>query len=160
MKIKSVFFFMIVIGAVGIMVSAFPVSYGTSLGGPLESHSVKGRIYGYGGDIHYALEVDNDCVVSLFFLSLADTLEYIRTHDLSNITPIYTVENVTSKDDIVPIVFPGLYSVIASNPSNNTINFELIIDRIYPQRGILVPGVIIAVIGMVGLLGQKLQKRF
>ncbi len=152
------FLLLIVLGAVGIVISAFPVSSGTSFDGSLEPHCVRSKIYGFGGHIHYTLEVDDDYFISIYVLNLEDTFEFIRTHEIGNLTPIISLEDVNSKEGIVPIIVPGLYSIIVINPSNMTITFEMFLNRIYPQVGILIPGGILVSLGIVGLASQKVIK--
>ena len=108
MKVQELFLLLIVLGTVGIVVSAFPVSSGTSTDGYLEPHSVKSRIIGFGGNIHYTLEVDDDFFISFYVLNLGDTLEFIRTHEIDNLTPLISLEDVNIKEGIIPIIVPGM----------------------------------------------------
>lgn len=158
MKAQKPLMLLAALGIIVLVVSAFPISVGASLDGQLEPYHVRSRIYGFAGDVHYDLEVYNGSLISIYVLDLHDTFEFIRTHELASLTPVVSLENISSQEGIFSLIIPAMYSIVALNPSNKTVTFEMFMYRIYPEAGIFFPGCILLAIGGGGLAVRKYLK--
>lgn len=158
MKAQKPLMLLAALGIIAIVVSAFPISVGAFLEGQMEPHHVKVKMYGFAGDVHYDLEVYNGSSISIYVLDLHDSFEFIRTHELANLTPVVSLENISSQEGVFSLMIPATYSIVALNPSNATITFELFMYRVYPQTGLFLPGCILLAIGGGGLAVRKYLK--
>ena len=147
------------IGVALLILSSVKLSYGgDSISGRIDPNEAKGKIIGVSGTVEYSLTVEIDRMISIYVLDYENTMQFIETRDINNVSKIISIKNVGNCSDAFHLYIPGMYGVFAINAANQTQQFYFEIYRLYPQTGLFVPGMVFLSIGVVTSIIRKLFK--
>jgi hypothetical protein len=130
------------------------------LGGSVQQGEYKGRLYGLTGDIYAEIMVESDQKISVYVLSWSDSIKLMENRSLAETSPVVRLDNISTFTGIFEIPLPGIYSFIVTSNYNETVYFDMDMNRILPQKGILVPGIIITITGVILVIAKRAQPLF
>lgn len=99
-----------------------------------------------GGDIYLEARADQGGEISIYVFNYDDTLAVINTTSVMNTTPLFELVNVTEYRGRIPIVIPGLYSILITSFANNT-SVEIDIEPVTPALPLMIPGLGLVIVG-------------
>lgn len=99
-----------------------------------------------GGDIYLEARADQGGEISIYVFNYEDTLVVINTTSVMNTTPLFERVNVTEYLGQIPIVIPGLYSILITSSANNT-SVEIDIEPVTPALPLMIPGLGLVIVG-------------
>ncbi len=160
MKIGNILLVVMTLGLVLIVLGMNPYSSGIYLDERLGSGETTGMMYAFSGDAYYTLEVnDPNKSISFYVLDIRDTLSFIEHHNISSTNPVFSLRNVSKDEGLIHLDIPGVYSFVVMNPTNTSVGYYLLIDRLYPQAGLFTFGVVLFAFGGGGMCLLKVAPR-